>query len=123
MMECSMAKRYDLSKPLVALEHDATLVAVAEMSGTSWLVLAIVPGVDRRPLQKLPVDENRLLKQLESWREEATGAGKVVQRLVVAFEAGRDGFWLARWLRARGVEVYVIHPVSVAVPRDMRRAK
>lgn len=118
-----MAKPYDLSKPLVALEHDTTLVAVAEMSGTSWLVLAIVPGVDRRPLQKLPVDENRLLKQLENWREEATGAGKAVQRLVVAFEAGRDGFWLARWLRARGVEVYVIHPVSVAVPRDMRRAK
>jgi hypothetical protein len=29
--------------------------------------------------------------------------------MVVAFEAGRDGFWLARWLRARGIEAYVIH--------------
>ena len=82
------------------------------MSGTSWLVLAIVPGVDRRPLQKLPVDESRLFKQLEIWREEAGRVGKVVQRIVVAFEAGRDGFWLARWLQARGVEVYVIHPAS-----------
>jgi hypothetical protein len=55
MMECSMVKPYDLSKPLVALDHDTTLVAVVEMSGTSWLV-------DRRPLQKLTVDESRLLQ-------------------------------------------------------------
>src|SRR3982751_4011545 len=37
--------------------------------------------------------------------------------------AGRDGFWLARWLRARGIEAYVIHPTSVAVSREHRRAK
>ena len=109
-----LAKPYDLFKPLVALYHDSTLVAVVEMSGTSWLVLAIVPGVDRRPLQKLPVDESRLFKQLDIWREEAGRVGKVVRRIVVAFEAGRDGFWLARWLHARGVEVYVIHPASIA---------
>jgi transposase len=42
---------YDLSKPLVALEHESTLVCVIEMSGSSWLVAATVPGVDRRPLQ------------------------------------------------------------------------
>ena len=42
---------------------------------------------------------------------------------MVAFEAGRDGFWLARWLRARGIEAYVIHPTSVPVSREHRRAK
>jgi transposase len=41
----------------------------------------------------------------------------------MAFEAGRDGFWLARWLRARGIEAYVIHAASVAVSREHRRAK
>jgi hypothetical protein len=51
-----MAKPYDLSKPLVALDHDSTLVCVIEMSGSSWLVAGTVPGVSRRPLQKLPVD-------------------------------------------------------------------
>ena len=45
-----MAKPDDLSKPLVALDHESTLVCVIEMSGTSWLVAATVPGVDRRPL-------------------------------------------------------------------------
>jgi transposase len=55
-----MAKPYDLSKPLVAFDHDSTLAVVLEMSGRSWLAAAIIPGVDRRPLQKLPIDEHRL---------------------------------------------------------------
>jgi transposase len=41
----------------------------------------------------------------------------------VAFEAGRDGFWLTRWLKARGIEAYVIHASSIAVSREHRRAK
>lgn len=118
-----MAKPYDLSKPLVALDQDSTLIAVIEMSGTTWLVAAVVPGPTRRPLQKLPVDEVRLLAQLERWREEAAAAGRPVARVVVGFEAGRDGLWLARWLRARGIEAHPIHPSSVAVSREARRAK
>jgi transposase len=43
--------------------------------------------------------------------------------VAVAYEAGRDGFWLARWLRARDIEAYVIHAASVAVSREHRRAK
>src|SRR5205823_4480371 len=34
-----------------------------------------------------------------------------------------DGFWLARWLKARGIEAYVIHAASIAVSREHRRAK
>ena len=44
-------------------------------------------------------------------------------RIAVAYEAGRDGFWLARWLRARSIEAHVIHASSVAVSREHRRAK
>src|SRR5215210_9084284 len=36
---------------------------------------------------------------------------------------GCDGFWLARWLRSRGIEVHAIHPTSVAVSREHKRAK
>ena len=57
------------------------------------------------------------------WREEAEKAGRRIERIAVAFEAGRDGFWLARWLKARGIEAYVIHASSVAVSREHRRAK
>ena len=106
-----------------ALDPGSTLVAVIEMSQSSWLVAAIVPGLERHPLKKLAVDEAGLLRQLERWRQEAARAGRRVTRMAVAFEAGRDGFWLARWLRARGVEAHVIHPTSVAVSREHRRAK
>src|SRR6516165_10523954 len=92
----------DLSQSRIVLKQDSTLIAVIEMSLSSWLVAGIVPGVERQPLKKLAVDESALLKLLHRWREEAEKAGRRIERTAVAFEAGRDGFWLARWLKARG---------------------
>jgi transposase len=57
-----------------------------------------VPGIERQPLKKLAVDESTLLKRLIRWREETKKSGHRIERIAVAFEAGRDGFWLARWL-------------------------
>src|SRR2546429_7366950 len=122
-MERPMQKLNDLSRSLTALEPNGTLIAVIEMSLSSWLVAGIVPGVERQPLKKLAVDESALLKLLHRWREEAEKAGRRIERIAVAFEAGRDGFWLARWLRARGIEAYVIHAASIPVSREHRRAK
>src|SRR5437660_5756955 len=122
-MERPMPQLNDLSRSLVSLEQDATLIAVIEMGQSSWLIAGIVPGVERQPLKKLGVDEGALLKLLHRWREEAEKAGHRIKRIAVAFEAGRDGFWLARWLRACGIEVHVIHASSVAVSREHRRAK
>ena len=118
-----MPQLNDLSRSLVILEQDATLIAVIEMGQSNWLVAGIVPGVERSPLKKLAVDESALLKLLNRWREEAEKAGHRIERIAIAFEAGRDGFWLARWLRARGIEAHVIHASSVAVSREHRRAK
>jgi transposase len=118
-----MPQPNDLSRSPIALNQDGTLIAIIEMSRSSWLVAGIVPGIARHPLKKLAADEAALLGLLERWRGEAAQAGRQITRLVVAFEAGRDGFWLARWLRARGIEAYVIHPTSVAVSREHRRAK
>jgi transposase len=99
-----MPQPNDLSRSLAALDQDSTLIAVIEMSQQSWLVGAIVPGVERHPLKKLTPDEDELLRLLHRWRDEATKAGRTIRRIAVAFEAGRDGFWLARWLRTRGIE-------------------
>src|SRR5882757_6511804 len=77
----------------------------------------------RQPLKKLAADEIALLKLLHRWREEAEKAGHRIERTAVAFEAGRDGFWLARWLRTRSIEAHVIHASSVAVSREHRRPK
>ena len=118
-----MPKPNDLSRSFTAFEQDSTLITVIEMSLTSWLVAGILPGIERHPLKKLDVDEEALLQLLHRWRDEAINAGRKITRIVLAFEAGRDGFWLARWLRARNIEAYVIHPTSIAVSREHRRAK
>ena len=113
----------DLSRSLVAFDQNSTMVAVVELSLDSWLVAGVVPGLKRQPLKKQAADPDRLLALLERWRAEAIKGGRAIDRIAVAFEAGRDGFWLARWLRARGIETYVIHASSIPVPREHRRAK
>src|SRR5690349_16823772 len=118
-----MPQANDSSRCLLTLGQGSTLIAVVELSQASWLVAGIVPAVERQPLKKIEADEEALLRLLHRWRDEAARAGRAVTRVAVAFEAGRDGFWLARWLRARGIEAHVIHPSSVAVPREHRRAK
>jgi transposase len=113
----------DFSRCLDPLDMDATLIGVIEMSQSSWLVGGLVPGVERQPLKKLPIDEHALLSLLNRWRAEAEKNGHRITRIAVAFEAGHDGFWLARWLAAQGIEAHVIHASSVAVTREHRRAK
>lgn len=113
----------DLSRSLVALEQDKTLIAVVELSLKTWLVGGMAPGLQRDPLKKMPPDQEGLLALLHRWRDEAVKAGKEITRIVVGFEAGRDGFWLARWLRTHGIEAYVIHPTSIPVSREQRWAK
>src|SRR5712692_6127121 len=118
-----MPQSNDLSRSLAALDQDSTLIAVIEMSQSSWLVGAIVPGISRQPLKKLVVEERELLRLLHRWRDEATKAGRMINRITVAYEAGRDGFWLARWLQEQRIEAHVIHPKSIAVPREQHRAR
>jgi transposase len=118
-----MSQPFDASRSLTTLEQDSTIIAAIEMSQSKWLVAAIVPGIKRQPLKKLDADADLLIKLLHRWRKEAEQTGYPIKRVVVAYEAGRDGFWLARWLRMRDVEACVIHPASIAVSREHRRAK
>lgn len=118
-----MLETNDLARSLVPLAQDNTVIAVVELSQSAWLVAGIVPGVERQPLKKLGANQDALLALLQRWKDEATRSGRTIARIAICFEAGRDGFWLARWLRARGIETYVVHPTSIAVSREHRRAK
>jgi len=46
---CPMPRPNDLNRSLVALDRDSTLIAVIEMSQSTWLVADIVPGINRQP--------------------------------------------------------------------------
>jgi transposase len=118
-----MSQANDLSRSLIPFEQATTLVAVIELSLSSWLICGAIPGVERQPLKKIVPDGTELLRVLDRWRDEATRNGRIIARITVAFEAGRDGSWLARWLSSHGIEVHIIHSNSVAVSREHKRAK
>ena len=87
-----MFQAFDASRSLTTIDQDSTVIAVIEMSLSRWLVAAVVPGLERQPLKKLEANEALLLKLLHRWQAEANQAGHTIKRIVVAYEAGRDGF-------------------------------
>src|ERR1700681_2605525 len=113
----------DMRRSLAAFDQDSTLVVGVELSKKSWLVAGLIPGVERQPKKKMEPDAEDLLRLLGRWRDEAVKGGRPITCIAVAYEAGRDGFWLARWLESHGIETHVIHSTSVAVSREKRRAK
>ena len=119
-----MKVMFDAHKPAIAFEHDSTLVIALETSDKSWDAGAVAPGVARRPKRSFkPRDLEGVLAAIERWKGEASRAGRMVTRVVLTYEAGRDGFWIARWLTEHGIEVHVMQPSSVAVERKGRRPK
>jgi transposase len=89
----------DSRRCLTVLDQDSTLIAVIEMSLSSWLVAGIVPGIERQPLKKLEADKHALLKLLHRWRpnrerESLVGeCSRLVNRMKAAFvRLGIRGF-------------------------------
>jgi transposase len=123
LTEHPMVQVNDLSRSLATLDQSSTVIAVIEMGQANWLVAGIIPGVARHPLKKIEANQEQLFQVLQRWKNEAERASHKIGRITVAYEAGRDGFWLARWLQGHGIEAYVIHPSSVPVSREHRRAK
>ena len=48
-----MSVSFDPRKSATAFDHDSTLVTVLELSGKTWLLGAIAPGVSRRPRKSI----------------------------------------------------------------------
>src|SRR6516225_7050285 len=107
---------------LRAINYDHTLVLAIELSNKSWVLAAQVPGLPQTKAQRtIEPNKNALLAAIDGYRARAAAVGHSVDRVIVTYEAGWSGFWLARWLIAQGVEVHVVQPSSVPVDRRLRR--
>ena len=103
--ENSMSVADHLSQSRIVFEEGSTLIAMIDMSLLSWVVLGLVPSLERRPEKKLGADEAGLLSLLHRCQDETERRGCRIERMCVAFESGRDGHLarsLARGLRDRG---------------------
>ena len=92
------------------LDYERTLILAIELSNTSWVLAAQIPGLPgvkaKRSIEPTP---EALMAAIENYRTRAVKAGRNVERVVAIYEAGWSGFWLARWLAQYGIETHVIH--------------
>ncbi len=95
-----------------------------ELSRSKWLVGALLPGCSKITTTLVPGgDTAALLDVLTRLAARAAlDAGSPVA-LKVCYEAGYDGFWLARFLIGHGIETHVLDPASFLISRRGRRAK
>jgi len=103
-------------------EQTPTLMMAMELGETGWL-LGFASGFGQKPLRRKIAtrDQAGLLRQV-SWARHRLGLSDDA-RVVTCYEAGRDGFWLHRFLEAQGFESLVVDSSSIEVNRKKRRAK
>ena len=106
----------------MARMHDSarsktTVYAAIELSKKSWVVAIARPDRDRPSIHRIAGGNLAdLIGRLRKAAEEK-------QRIVVCYEAGYDGFWLARSLAKIGIDCRVLDPASIQVNRRARRVK
>jgi transposase len=104
----------------------AALSVALELAGKAWKIAATDGKRVNPTVLKLETDErwdrlHELLAQLEGLKRKwALPAGACV---AVIYEAGQDGFWIARELQLRGLQVFVVDAASIPVARQARRRK
>ena len=106
-----------------ALDYDSTLIGALELSSKKWVLAVQLPGEARRSRHVLDADGARLIGFIDELKARSAAAKRKITRVILTHEAGRDGFWLARFLIRHGIEVHVMQPSSVPVDRRSRRAK
>jgi transposase len=102
------------------------LAVVVEISAARWVVASYSGGAGNARRKNL--SEDTAAGRFEALVSEVVEARRrfdvsEAARVVVAYEAGQEGFWLLRALRARGIDAVLIDPVSLQVDRRARRAK
>jgi transposase len=107
-----------------ALEQPATVFVALELSKARWLVGIHSPLADRISRHSVAGGDSRALVELirRARRQVEVRLARPVA-VVSCYEAGYDGFWLHRLLRAEGVASHVMDPASLPVDRRARRAK
>ena len=122
----SVTRVIDLGAPPMRTNidtHDVCCVAL-ELSKTSWVIAFAPPGDAKVAVHKIKAgDVDRLVGILDSSKTKVEKElGRSLQ-IVLCYEIGYDGFWLARLLIEKGIRTVVFDPASFLMPRRGRRAK
>jgi transposase len=105
-----------------ATTHRPTLFLAFELGVTTWK-LGFTTGMAERPRERTMTARDVHSLDAEMTRAKRRFGLPDDARVISCYEAGRDGFWLHRWLVAQGVENVVVDSSSIEVNRRHRRAK
>ena len=101
-----------------------TIYAAVEVSRKSWTVAIHAPAADRIGLHTIPAADTAALTGLMDRACEALERGRGAwPRVLCGYEAGYEGFWLARRLVRLGIEPLVLDPASLPASRKAKRVK
>ena len=106
-----------------AIDYNTTIIGALELSSKKWVLAVQLPGVDRHSRYVLDACGDAVVSFVARLKARCAAAGREITRVILTHEAGRDGFWLARFLARRNIEVHVMQPSSLPVDRRARRAK
>jgi transposase len=99
---------------------EAILHIAFELSHLKWK-LAFSNGEKMRTVTIEARHLDKLHEEIEKAKQRFGLEGQI--RMVSCYEAGRDGFWLHRYLLSCGIENVVVDSASIEVNRRKRRAK
>lgn len=103
--------------------HDTCCVAL-ELSQSAWVCGFSPPDGGKSCTQKITAGDVRALRSfLDAQHARAERETGRSLSIVVCYEAGYDGFWLARLLISKGIRTVVFDPASFLMPRRGRLAK
>jgi transposase len=101
---------------------DGTLYLAFELGNKEWK-LGFTVGLGQKPRRrKVKAGELVGLEEEINLAKKRFGLAEN-SRVLSCYEAGRDGFWLHRYLVASGVENSVVDSASIKVDRRAKRAK
>src|SRR5215472_11711511 len=104
-------------KTTLPSDQRKTVYAAIELSKKSWVVSVARPDRDQPSIYRIAGGNfAALMNRLQS-------AMKNGERILACYEAGYDGFWLARSLAKAGIDCRVLDPASLQVNRRARRVK
>jgi transposase len=101
---------------------EGTLFVSFELSEKNWK-LGFTTGHGQKPRERTVTarDRERVLDEIASAKRRL-GLPETAS-VVSCYEAGREGFWLHRFLEAHGITNHVVDSSAIEVSRRQRRAK
>ncbi len=113
-----------MDRTITSADLRNTLYGSMELSKKTWLLAIQFP--DRPQPSLYPIEggntEDLMAKLAAASDRWAKVSGKRPS-ITLCYEAGYDAFWLARFLKTRGIECLVVDAASLQVNRRGRRAK